>query len=115
MKIILVEESTTLPEGAQISVVRARIETKKSQGPPFTELRAHKDKDQIAMRVDDIAPHNLRQYLDMMLRQIAKIKERFNAIPKERCTHYSAPKDIAEFTESMSAKGMFETMELPVA
>ena len=99
--IILAEERTTLPEGATLSVVRGRHT---DECAPGTYLVAARNRESLKMRVDDIQPGSLRQYLDLVVREIHRERE---AIDKKPGLLKTPPQTIRDFVRHMAHKDMF--------
>jgi hypothetical protein len=104
MENVLAEETTTLPEGAQISVCRCRVETEKNKFPPFTKLIAYTSRAKLSMRVDDIRPHVMEQYLKLTVREINRLR---SALSQKPTVFNESPRDLTEFVDAMAANGMF--------
>jgi hypothetical protein len=108
MSDIIAEERTTLPEGATLCV--ARISRPKLG--PFTELRAWRDENIVKMHADNIAPHNLRWYLDNMVATINRARLK---LTKKPGMLYRNPKTITEFVNNMAFYEMFILEAMPLA
>ena len=72
--IVLAEETTTLPEGATLSAVRAKWT--EDSCTVATWLLAQRDRKRVRMRVDGVGPNSLRQYLDLTVREIQREAEK---------------------------------------
>lgn len=105
---VLAEETTTLPEGAVISVYRGQMEGQKLRAV-FTQLvalhSACPDK-RVEMRMDDIPAHALKQYLQLTVREIMRRRAKLTTKPEwtyaPRVTH-----NLKQFVETMAYHGMF--------
>jgi hypothetical protein len=100
------EETTTLPEGYSVSVCKLRMVTKRG-GHTFTELRAWRENKVVAMRVDDVGGHVLRQYLELWVREINRRRAALTAMPDATVYQTRKPENIAEFVIYMAINGMF--------
>lgn len=98
--VTLATETTTMPEGATVSVVRANTKT----GAVNTYLIAAHGKKEIQMKVDDISPGSMPQYLKMMCREIDKLRA---LIEKKPEFEYYGPNTIRSFVHNMAYHGMF--------
>jgi hypothetical protein len=98
---ITAQETTTLPEGATITVFRAHRIGADAVG---TYLRAARDRAEIEMRVDDVAPGSLRAYLDLLIRWIQRERGKLTAKPEIAC---HTPKNLKDFVHNMAQAGMF--------
>jgi hypothetical protein len=100
---ILAEETTTLPEGAQLSVYRVM---RAKLGPCTRMVAIHPEKQnvKVEMLVDDIAAYNLRWYLERMKKEIER--HRANLTTKPGLIH-PTPHDVKGFTHNMAYHGMF--------
>jgi hypothetical protein len=105
MKITLTEETTTLPEGAKLSVCVCRNETKKTVSKSYAELSARTDKATVTMRVAGAAPHNLPAYLTMCVAEINRHRNKLEKVPEYEI--HRSLKDFAEFVHNMAANNMF--------
>jgi hypothetical protein len=99
---ILAEERTTLPDGATLSVVRGQHSA--LSATVGTYLIAMRERERLQMRVDDVSPHNLRQYLDLLVREIRREQARFN---KKPWLAVASPHTIHDFVANMATKAMF--------
>lgn len=126
MRNVVSSESTTLPDGALITVARLTTITTPEDGDPkgiketkpHTEISAefrypedHKPGLRktkiIRMGVgEDISPNVLRSYLMMALRQIDKERQLIASKALQPYPH-DAPKDYREFVQAMAAAEMF--------
>jgi hypothetical protein len=72
----------------------------------FTELRAyrHGNNNIIKMRVDDVGPVNLHLYLDLIIREITRLRKSYTAKPSIGVT---TPHTIADFVQEMAYQDMF--------
>jgi len=103
---ILAEETTTLPEGAQISVCRGQYEGSKVRSQ-FTELvamHAGCPNKRIQMRMDNIPAHLLKTYLMLTVREINRERAKVTVKPPEP---YRKPQTIRDFVQWMAHFGMF--------
>ncbi len=99
---IIAEQSTTLPEGAIISVVLGRNKTKRGASKAFTEIRARRADDMIKMRLShDVSPHALPTLLTMSVKQIEKERKLVKSEQMQR------PTTFKEFVSSMMNHDMF--------
>jgi hypothetical protein len=101
----LQEETTTLPEGACISISKMKSAGEK-RTVLFTELRAyrHGNNNIVKMRVDGVGPVNLRLYLDLIVREITRLRKSYTAKPLIGVT---TPHTIADFVQEMACQDMF--------
>lgn len=114
MKREIAVESTTLPEGAIISVARVKTLTRSKSGkdedikesPPHSEVSASHDDTKIVMNVAQMSPLALRPYLDLTIRELEKQRERLKngALKPHR---YDPPRDFSEFAATMAHHEMF--------
>lgn len=103
MSDVIHEESTTLPEGATIYL--AKLKSKRlGHETFFTELRAWQKDTVIKMRVSEVGPSNMRQYLDLMVREIARRRQGYTEKP---LAGMATPHDMADFVQEMAYQGMF--------
>jgi hypothetical protein len=98
----LAQETTTLAEGATVSIVRG---SHPKTGLVGTYLIAGRERTQLKMRVDDVGPGSLRQYLDLMVRQIQLERARLTEKPKNPCG--TPPHTIRAFVHNMAWNDMF--------
>src|SRR5881394_614004 len=99
----IAEQTTTLPEGATVSVVLFQSTTKRGM-TKFTEIRARRGDDMIKMRLSEgVSPHVLPTLLAMSVRQIEKER----AVVKSG--QHRRPVTFREFVESMMDHDMFLT------
>jgi hypothetical protein len=99
---VLAEETTTLPEGTVLSVYRMR--TGKA-GHTTTRLVAlHNNMRRVEMTVDNISPHNMRTYLELVRRDIARRRAALTAKP---LLEPVKPDSMHDFVLSMAFNGMF--------
>lgn len=108
---VLVEEVTTLPEGAKISVSRCQSVGDKRR-IVFTQLRAYHGKNEVTMRVDDVGPSNVRTYLELCIRAILRLRANMETKPVFGMTYDEVqarlrPKTIQEFVLAMADRDMF--------
>jgi hypothetical protein len=97
---VVAEERTTLPEGATLSL--SRIQRPKLGA--CNELRAWMGDHIVKMRADDIAPQNLRWYLDQVVKVINRERVK---LTKKPGLFIQTPKSIADFVNNMAFHGMF--------
>lgn len=99
------EEATTLPEGATVSASKMKSAGEK-RTVFFTELRAyrHGNDNIIKMRIDDVGPVNLRQYLDLICREITRRRASYTAKPT---VGMARPQSMADFVQEMAYQEMF--------
>ena len=100
-KIVLAEETTTLPEGAVLTVFCWHMRPRATR---VITLAAYHHGERVEMRVDDVSVHNLRQYLDLLVREI--MRQRQAMIEPPPLLTYQ-PSDMSEFVQAMANKGMF--------
>jgi hypothetical protein len=104
MASVIGQETTTLGEGATISVAVCQ-EARASGGlNTYTELRAWKGDDIVKMHVDPVSVHALRQYLALWLRAIERERARFTAKPE---VPVNRPVNVTDFVRNMAFHGMF--------
>lgn len=101
---ITAEETTTLPEGAVISVYRVGIG---KLGHYSTRLVALHGKKRVEMTVDNISPQNLRQYLQLVRRDIERRRQEIIAKPELDPLAGGKPNDMNQFVFSMAFNDMF--------
>jgi hypothetical protein len=99
----IAEETTTLPEGATVSITRFDHATQRGRSE-FTQLRAWHDNELIKMRVDNISPQNMRQYLHLVIRQIERERAELTEAP---VLIIRRPESIKDFVHNMAVKKMF--------
>jgi hypothetical protein len=101
---IIAQETTTLPEGAQVTVFKTQAARKGVMSTSIT-LRAYFDNKTIDMRVQDgISAQNLKQYLGLIVREITRRRGMLSTKPS---IDYNHPHSIHEFVLSMAHNGMF--------
>ncbi len=101
---VLVEETTTLPEGAQLSVCRCKLVGAKRSNI-FTELRAQRDGKLVKMRVTDVGPSNLSTYLTLIRREL--LRRRLQLTKKPELEPLRRPTNLDEFVQNMAYHDMF--------
>lgn len=105
---VISEESTTLPEGAIISMCRVRYDTSKKAGATKTELQAKFRDQTVTMKMDNVSAVNMRQYLDLTVRQIKsvrqKVESRADGYPEDA---FEKPEDMDQFVLGMLVRKMF--------
>ena len=99
--ITLAQETTTLAEGATVSVLRR---SNPKSGLVGTYLVAAREKAELKMRVDDVAPGSLRTYLDLMVRWIQRERSKITAKPE---VMIGTPDNLKDFVHNMAHQGMF--------
>jgi hypothetical protein len=100
---VIAEETTTLPEGTVLSVYRIRVG---KLGHQVTKLVAlHNNMKRVEMTVDNIAPHNLRFYLQLTQREIERQRKKLTTKPM--WTENVSPKTTRDFVLSMAFNDMF--------
>ena len=103
---VLAEETTTMPEGAVVSVYRGQYEGGKVRSQ-FTELvamHAGCPNKRVSMRVDDIPAHCLKTYLTLTMKAITRERLALTDKPKEQ---WRKPQTIKDFVLTMAYHGMF--------
>jgi len=110
MSDVIAEQTTTMPEGATVSVVLCQGKAK-----AFTELRARRGDDMIAMRLsNNVSPHALPTLLVLSIKQIEKEQALQNAIGYVRLGGFRRPSSFTEFVSTMVDRGMFLTPILDI-
>jgi len=97
---VVAQESTTLPEGATVSVSRIQ----RTKLGACNELRAWMGNHIVKMRADDIAPQNLRWYLNQVVKVINRERVK---LTKKPGMYIQTPKSMSDFVNNMAFHGMF--------
>jgi hypothetical protein len=98
------EETTTMGEGAQISVIKCKNARKDGGTSIYTELVATRGSHEVRMRVDNMTPQNLRAYLYLVIRQIERERKCLTSKP---LMPYATTKDFRQFVHNMAYHDMF--------
>lgn len=106
MRVDLAVETTTLPEGAILKLARVKDVTSTRESAPRTILSAKNDRATIEMTVAHVAPHNLRDWLQLAVKEIEKRREKIDPDNIPNPTE-KTPSSFKEFTEQMAAYSMF--------
>ena len=102
---VIAEETTTLPEGAHVSVYKTRTVYKRGTVSTGLRLQATFDKKIVKMKVEDgISAANLKVYLGLIVREITRRRGMLSTKP---VMSYPHPQTINEFVLSMAFNGMF--------
>lgn len=88
-------------EGATIVLEHVRS----PDGREITRLRAFNGNKEVRMTVDKVADHNMKRYLELTVREIARCRQRIFKKPEWRHTPIYT---IERFTIQMAALGMFK-------
>jgi hypothetical protein len=109
MSDVIAEETTTLPEGAVISVFKSNTvrvyKNGKEKASVSTGLAARFGNKVVKMTIDgNVSAPRLKQYLDLIVREITRRRGMLSTKPG---LDYRSPKDIHEFVISMAYNGMF--------
>lgn len=102
---VLAEETTTLPEGAVITVYRGQYTGDRLKSK-FTQLVAYHAEHRVEMRMDDVGAHCLKTYLRLVVREIERRRMAMHA-PPQWVSAPSAPKTMKDFVDTMAYYGMF--------
>ncbi len=102
---VIAQETVTLPEGAIVTIAKCEEVTKKRGLVRSTILSACRNGEAIEMKVDDISSQNVRQYLDMVVREINRRRSAMTAKPLTGCSF--KPKTIPDFVTAMALNDMF--------
>jgi hypothetical protein len=102
---VTAQEATTLPEGAMLTLAKCE-QTRKNGGMlRYTSLTACRNGNVIEMKVDDVAPNNLPQYMGMIVREITRRRANIKEKPLLGCGY--KPKTLPDFVTAMALNDMF--------
>jgi hypothetical protein len=101
---IIHQETTTLSEGATVSLIKYSTVRKTGGLMIHTELRARRDENEIKMSVDDVSPTSMKIYLAMVIRAIETERKKLTVKPE-----YDSrlPDTFRQFVNSMAFNDMF--------
>ncbi len=102
---VTAQETVTLPEGAIVTIAKCEEVTKKRGLVRSTILSACRNGEAIEMKVDDISSQNVRQYLEMVVREINRRRSAMTAKPLTGCSF--KPRTIPDFVTAMALNDMF--------
>lgn len=101
---VTAQQTTTLPEGAVITVMKCET-ARRNGGKSFhTTLHAHRGDKEIEMRVDDVSPAMLELYFKLVITEITR---RRMAIKQKPLIGIGKPKTMVEFVWAMAENDMF--------
>jgi hypothetical protein len=101
---VIHEETTTLPEGAVISVYKCQTLRSNKTIMFYTQLTALQGAKRVDMRVDDVSGHNVRLYLELTVKAIRREREKLTVKP---VMLVGTPKTMNEFVNNMAYYDMF--------
>ncbi len=105
MSDVIAQETTTLPEGPQISVFKTHTARSNGGITVSVKLRAYFNNVTIDMTVaEGVSAGSLKLYLELIINEITRRRSKLTTKPK---WNYKHPKSITEFVESMGYNGMF--------
>jgi hypothetical protein len=103
---ITAQETTTLPEGAVITVMKWEQSRKNGGMVAGTTLHVHRGDKELEMRCDGVSPHNLKQYMELTVREINRRRLAMTEKPVGG-SFGDKPKDMRQFVEAMAINDMF--------
>src|SRR5580765_7141009 len=99
--ITLSQETTTLAEGATVTILRGHHP---KTGLVGTYLVAARERNELRMRVDDVAPGSLRSYLELTVKWIQRERSKLSEAPT---IPMRSPDNLKDFVHNMAQAGMF--------
>jgi len=101
---VTAQETTTLPEGAVLTVMKWEKARKKGGMQYGTRLHVHRGDKELEMSCDGVSPANLRQYLGLVVSEINRRRADMKAKPAIISGTLKTTKD---FVEAMAYHDMF--------
>ena len=100
---VIAQETTTLPEGAVVTIMKCE-QARKDGMSRYTALHVYRGEKELEMRMDDVSASNLRQYFDMVVREINRRRQAMTAKPAFVDPGKPA---LAQFIDRMALSDMF--------
>jgi hypothetical protein len=101
---VTAQQTTTLPEGAILTVMKWEQSRKNGGMSTGTRLHVHRGDKELEMSCDGVSPANLRQYLELVVREINR---RRAAMTEKPAVTSGALKTTKDFVEAMAVNDMF--------